>query len=486
MGALTVLLLGILFCSQALASVVKVESNKVASKVSSGDFDIIVDVRGLKEYEAGHIPGALHLPGFTSTTKLAGCENKKIGVYCWTGPDRATPTANALHRAGFKHVYDLGGLQFMANMTSAKGASGPMPTCSTPFSYLRMGVKMSGISASQLDVQAQESFRQAIAAHAGNVCGADADAACGMSDVAIHGLYRRDASAKICFSLKIKAASKPTAMNLKTTVASAAFLSDLTRRGALSSVTGVSVTREPYTSSTIPKVIMPTPAPTPAGPVPVAPAKVSSLVTAGDFDIIVDVRSAAEYNAGHIPGALHLPGFTSTKKLKGCENKKIGVYCWTGPDRATPTANALYRAGFKHVYDLGGLQLMKGMKTETGKWDSKLPKCSLYKKGCGGRGNAKTLVIVLGVIIFLVIAFTGFMMWRRRKSREAVVADERVTDEKLANDKVVPTTAAFVVTQPSGKAELALQVVQGVQSPLPKDEGAVIHVTAAPQQPLQV
>merc|ERR1719163_2367156 len=99
-------------------SVKKPPSELIYQQVMNKEYDIIVDVRSESEFKKGHIRGALHMPGFSSATHLKGCENKKIGVYCWTGPDRATPTANVLVKnAGFTQVYDLGGLQFMTNMT---------------------------------------------------------------------------------------------------------------------------------------------------------------------------------------------------------------------------------------------------------------------------------------------------------------------------------------------------------------------------------
>merc|ERR1712146_162309 len=66
---------------------------------------------------------------------LDGCEDVKIGVYCWTGPDRATPAANALHRAGFTKVYDLGGIQYMDDLNipiSTGEETPPQPKCADP------------------------------------------------------------------------------------------------------------------------------------------------------------------------------------------------------------------------------------------------------------------------------------------------------------------------------------------------------------------
>merc|ERR1712216_85431 len=112
-------------------SVKKPPSELIYQQVLNKEYDIIVDVRSEAEFKKGHIRGALHMPGFSSATHLKGCENKKIGVYCWTGPDRATPTAQALAKVGFSSVFDLGGLQFMANMTvvTTTTISNTLPSC---------------------------------------------------------------------------------------------------------------------------------------------------------------------------------------------------------------------------------------------------------------------------------------------------------------------------------------------------------------------
>lgn len=42
-----------------------------------------------------------------------------------------------------------------------------------------------------------------------------------------------------------------------------------------------------------------------------------------------------------------------------CRRAHVAVYCWAGWDRSTPAALYLASQGFKHTYDLGGLQNMQ-------------------------------------------------------------------------------------------------------------------------------
>lgn len=73
--------------------------------------------------------------------------------------------------------------------------------------------------------------------------------------------------------------------------------------------------------------------------------------------LIVDVRSQAEYDKRHIPGAVLVPvddlraGNFSALPDK---NKTLLIYCWTGR-RAGDAASILAKAGYKNVYNFGGL-----------------------------------------------------------------------------------------------------------------------------------
>ena len=80
----------------------------------------------------------------------------------------------------------------------------------------------------------------------------------------------------------------------------------------------------------------------------------------GDFDVLVDVRTAEEYTAGHIANAtlmenLAVEGFPNAKPddLAGCESCRVAVYCRSGA-RAAVAATHLVEAGFHVLYNGGG------------------------------------------------------------------------------------------------------------------------------------
>lgn len=71
---------------------------------------------------------------------------------------------------------------------------------------------------------------------------------------------------------------------------------------------------------------------------------------------VLDVRTPAEYAAGHIGGSKNIdylgPGFE--KEISGLDrDKEILVYCKTGK-RSRAAAIALGKAGFKKILDLEG------------------------------------------------------------------------------------------------------------------------------------
>lgn len=71
---------------------------------------------------------------------------------------------------------------------------------------------------------------------------------------------------------------------------------------------------------------------------------------------ILDVRSAKEYQSGHIPGARHI-GFREISahldQLRPDADKEIVVYCEMGP-RARIAQHTLMKAGFPNVVHLSG------------------------------------------------------------------------------------------------------------------------------------
>jgi rhodanese-related sulfurtransferase len=92
----------------------------------------------------------------------------------------------------------------------------------------------------------------------------------------------------------------------------------------------------------------------------VAPAALLSSIDAGTPPVIVDVRTRGEYEAGHVPGALHVPFYTllvSRDRLPASPEQApalpIVVYCQHGP-RAGVAWAALRLAGYTNVRYLDG------------------------------------------------------------------------------------------------------------------------------------
>ena len=75
-------------------------------------------------------------------------------------------------------------------------------------------------------------------------------------------------------------------------------------------------------------------------------------------DVLIDVREAEEFAAGHLPGAIHVSRgmlefkFSANPAL-GSRDLKIVVYCKTS-GRAALAACALHDMGYLHVTSIGG------------------------------------------------------------------------------------------------------------------------------------
>ena len=83
---------------------------------------------------------------------------------------------------------------------------------------------------------------------------------------------------------------------------------------------------------------------------------VLELLENPDAPAILDVRSAREFDEGHIPGAIHVPYDELPQRIAELEpysERGLVVYCRTGR-RAGIAEDALARAGFERVWDLEG------------------------------------------------------------------------------------------------------------------------------------
>ncbi len=94
-----------------------------------------------------------------------------------------------------------------------------------------------------------------------------------------------------------------------------------------------------------------------AGPASIDPKALNDRIAWADRSLVVlDVRTAAEYAEGHIPGAVNIPRDelgTRAGELANARDSDIVVYCKTGP-RATEAIGVLEKQGFKRLYHLAG------------------------------------------------------------------------------------------------------------------------------------
>jgi len=100
---------------QALGTVRKTDVAQLAPKLAAGSVTVL-DVRNRSEYEAGHLPGSLHIPVGYLAERLAEIpRDKPIVVQCQSGARSAIATS-VLQRLGVTDATDLvGGFVAWAN-----------------------------------------------------------------------------------------------------------------------------------------------------------------------------------------------------------------------------------------------------------------------------------------------------------------------------------------------------------------------------------
>ena len=70
---------------------------------------------------------------------------------------------------------------------------------------------------------------------------------------------------------------------------------------------------------------------------------------------LLDVRTAEEFNAGYIPGAINISLQDLPQRLNKISTKKpVIIYCRSG-NRSATAARQLLQAGYTEVFDLGGI-----------------------------------------------------------------------------------------------------------------------------------
>ena len=96
--------------------------------------------------------------------------------------------------------------------------------------------------------------------------------------------------------------------------------------------------------------------PQPATPL-IAPAELAKRIEGKDPDLVVlDVRTAREFEAGHVPGALNIPHDqlgARLEELASLRDKQIVLYCRSGK-RSLYGAAHLLAVGFTDVNSLAG------------------------------------------------------------------------------------------------------------------------------------
>lgn len=103
-----------------IASVPQLSVETLKKKREAGEIEIIVDVRLSREWEAGHIPGAVHLfLGDAEKDIKRLSPSSPTAVICGSGY-RSSIGASLLKRNGFQTVYNVAG-----GMTAWKNAGYP-------------------------------------------------------------------------------------------------------------------------------------------------------------------------------------------------------------------------------------------------------------------------------------------------------------------------------------------------------------------------
>jgi rhodanese-related sulfurtransferase len=85
-------------------------------------------------------------------------------------------------------------------------------------------------------------------------------------------------------------------------------------------------------------------------PLRIPVSKATALISAGVINKVVDVRTDAEWNNGHYPGAIHLPiSRIQDAGMFLSKSDTVLVYCNTGT-RARQAAQKLGDMGYPRVY----------------------------------------------------------------------------------------------------------------------------------------
>jgi rhodanese-related sulfurtransferase len=90
---------------------VAISAPELLAQIGAGRAPAILDVRSRKEFAAGHVPGAVHIPFHAirqHASDIPASPEDPIIVYCGYGP-RAWIAGAALRKLGFRNIAYLAG-----------------------------------------------------------------------------------------------------------------------------------------------------------------------------------------------------------------------------------------------------------------------------------------------------------------------------------------------------------------------------------------
>lgn len=94
-------------------SINSISGSQLKEMMESSNPPLLIDVRSPQEYSSGHIPGSKNITVQLLESELSQSSialDTPIVLYCHSGA-RSSHGCNILSNLGYKHVYDLGGLQ---------------------------------------------------------------------------------------------------------------------------------------------------------------------------------------------------------------------------------------------------------------------------------------------------------------------------------------------------------------------------------------
>lgn len=120
---LAIIIVSLLLLSCTTSGDGYMQQNELLTQIEKGHAPIIIDVRSAREYQSGHVPGAIHIPFWTAftTDKLNTYDKtKEVVLYCEHGP-RAGIAKLGFSLSGFNKISYLAG-----HMTAWKKSGHPM------------------------------------------------------------------------------------------------------------------------------------------------------------------------------------------------------------------------------------------------------------------------------------------------------------------------------------------------------------------------